>query len=128
MGEVRRGDFSADEAIARVKSPGIGGIVVYVGTVRSFSGGKDIESLEFAVDDQTISRRLEQIEQEARNKFNIADIVIVHRVGTLRVSDNILLIAVAAAHREAAFAATQHIIDSIKMAHALWLKETVKGA
>ena len=123
MIEVRKGDFSADEFIAGMKKPEIGAIVVYVGTVRNFSAGKQIESLEFAVDDRTISKRLEEIEKAARDNFDIADIVIVHRVGTLRVSDNILLIAVSAAHRESAFNACGYIIDNIKIAHALWSKE-----
>lgn len=128
MIEVRKGDFSADEAIARVKSPRIGGIVVYVGTVRSFSGEKQIESLEFTVAAQDISRRLEQIEGEARDKFHIDDVVIVHRLGRLRVGDNILLIAVAAPHRGPAFAACQYIIEGIRSAHAQWQREMGKEA
>lgn len=123
MIEVRKGDFSADEIIAGMKKPQIGAIVVYVGTVRNFSAEKQIERLEFAVDDEAISKRLEEIEKAARDNFAIDDIVIVHRVGTLRVSDNILLIAVSAAHREPAFNACGYIIDTIKIAHALWRKE-----
>ena len=123
MIEVRKGDFSADEIVAGMKKPQIGAIVVYVGTVRSFSAEKQIERLEFAVDDEAISKRLEEIEKAARDNFAIDDIVIVHRVGTLRVSDNILLIAVSAAHREPAFNACGYIIDTIKIAHALWRKE-----
>jgi molybdopterin synthase catalytic subunit len=123
MIEVRKGDFSADEIIAGMKKPELGAIVVYVGTVRSVSGKKRTESLEFSVDDGAISKRLEEIERRARDNFDIADIVMVHRVGTLRVSDNILLIAVSAAHREPAFKACGYIIDNIKIAHALWRKE-----
>lgn len=128
MIEVRTGDFSTDEAIARVKSPRIGGIVVYIGTVRSFSKEKETESLEYDIAAETIFQRLEQIERESRDKFDIDDMVIVHRIGTLKVCDNILLIAVAAPHREAAFAACQYIISSVRNAHALWQKETAKGA
>ena len=123
MIEVRRGDFSADEIIAALKKPQVGAIVVYVGTVRNLSAGKQVESLEFAVDDEAISKRMEEIEKAARANFAIDDIAIVHRVGTLRVSDNILLIAVSAAHREPAFNACGYIIDNIKVAHALWRKE-----
>jgi molybdopterin synthase catalytic subunit len=123
MIEVRKEDFSADEIIAGIKKPEIGAIAIYVGTVRSFSGKKRIESLEFSVDEEAISKRLAEIEKSARDNFDIADTAIVHRVGTLRVSDNILLIAVSAAHREPAFEACGYIIDNIKIAHALWSKE-----
>jgi len=128
MVEVRESDFSADEAISRVKKPGVGGIVVYVGTVRSFSAEKQVESLEFAVDDETVRQRLSQIEEEARRNFAIGDVVLIHRVGTLAVSENILLIVIAAAHREPAFAACNYIIDNIKLAHSTWVKERVKEA
>jgi len=75
MIEVRKGDFSADEIVAGMKKPQIGAIVVYVGTVRNFSAGKQIERLEFAVDDEAISKRLEEIEKAARDNFAIDDIV-----------------------------------------------------
>jgi len=126
MIEVRKDDFSADEVIARLRKPEIGAIVVYVGTVRLFSEGKQIESLEFDATDEAISKRMAEIENGARDNFAIEDIAIVHRVGTLRVSDNILLVAVSAAHREPAFDACNYIIDNIKAAHALWRKEIAR--
>lgn len=128
MIEVCREDFSPNEAIARVKSPDIGGIVAYLGTVRSFSADALVEGLEFAVDAESALRTLQQIEEGARRDFAIADVAIVHRLGTLKVSDNILLIVVAAAHREPAFAACSRIVDQIKVAHAQWARERTKEA
>jgi molybdopterin synthase catalytic subunit len=126
MVEVRSGDFSADDVIKRLKNPKIGGIVGYVGTVRLFSGDGQVESLKFEVDEEIVIKRLEEIEGEARHNFAVDDIAIVHRLGSLKVSDNILLIAVGASHREPAFAACQYIIDNVKIAHASWKKEVWK--
>jgi molybdopterin synthase catalytic subunit len=128
MVEVKSGDFSADDVIKRLKNPNIGGIVIYLGTVRLFSEEKQVEALQFDADEVTIKKRLEEIEGEARHNFAVDDIAIVHRLGTLRVSDNILLIAVSAAHREPAFAACQYIIDNVKVAHASWGKEVLRVA
>ena len=126
MIRIQKEDFSTEQIVEGMKDPEIGAIVVYVGTVRSFSEDREIESLEFEVDEGTAEVKLEELEQRARHKFDIKELVIVHRLGGLKVSDKILMIAASASHREPAFAACNYIIDDIKNLHAGWKRETNK--
>ena len=122
MIEIKREDFSIDEIIKKMKSPKIGAISIYVGTVREFPRGL---GLEFEDNNQAV-RKLEEIEKRTINKFDVKDVAIVHRVGFLGISENIVLVAVSASHREPAFDACRSIIDDIKDLHKSWGKEVPK--
>ena len=122
MIEIRREDFSVDEITKRMKDPKIGAISIYLGTVREFPSGN---GLEFEDDNQAV-RKLEEIEKRAIDRFDVKDVAIVHRVGFLGISENILLIAVSASHRGSAFDACRSIIEDIKDFHKSWGKEVPK--
>lgn len=122
MIELRREDFCVDEIIKRMKAPGIGALSIYVGTVREFPEGV---GLEFA-DDGQAAEKLREIRERAINRFDVEDAAIVHRMGLLGVSENIVLVAVSAPHREAAFSACRSIIDDIKDVHKSWVKVVSK--
>jgi len=122
MVEIRREDFSIDEIIRKMKNHRIGAIAIYVGTVREFPQGA---GLEFEAGNRAV-HKLREIEKRALNRFDVQDVAIVHRVGFLGISENILLIAVSAAHRGPAFDACQSIIDDIKDFHKSWGKEVKK--
>jgi molybdopterin synthase catalytic subunit len=122
MIEIRKEDFSVDEIIKRIKDPKIGAISIYLGTVREFPSGN---GLEFEDDNHAV-RKLEEIERRAIDKFDIENVAIVHRVGFLGISENIVLIAVSASHREPAFDACRSIIEDIKDFHKSWGKEVPK--
>jgi molybdopterin synthase catalytic subunit len=122
MVEVRREDFSVDEIVQKLKDPKIGAISIYLGTVREFPAGN---GLEFEDEDHAV-RKLEEIEKRAIDRFDIDSVAIVHRVGFLSISENILLVAVSASHREPAFDACRSIIDDIKGLHKSWGKELSK--
>ncbi len=122
MIEIRREDFSIDEITKKMKDPKIGAISIYLGTVREFPRGL---GLEFEDDNHAV-RKLEEIEKRAINKFDVEHVTIIHRVGFLSISENILLVAVSASHREPAFDACRSIIDDIKDFHKSWRKEVPK--
>jgi molybdopterin synthase catalytic subunit len=122
MIEIRKEDFSVDEIVERMKSPKIGAIIAYVGTVREFPEGV---GLSFDEDDNAI-QKLEEIRKDAIDRYDIEDVVIIHRVGSLSISENILLVAVSASHRWAAFDACKSIINDIKDFHKSWKKEVRK--
>ena len=122
MIEIRRKDFSVDEITKKMKNPKIGAISIYLGTVREFPGGL---GLEFDDDNHAV-RKLEEIEKRAIDKFDVEDVAIVHRVGFLGISENIVIIAVSASHREPAFDACRSIIEDIKDLHKSWGKEVPK--
>ena len=122
MVEIGREDFCVDDIIKRMKAPKIGAVSVYVGTVREFPQGV---GLEFADNDQA-AQKLGEIRKRAINRFDVEDVAIMHRVGLLGVSENIVLVAVSASHREAAFSACRSIIDGIKDLHKSWVRVVSK--
>jgi len=122
MIEIRREDFSINEITKKMKNPKIGAISIYLGTVREFPEGL---GLEFENYDRAV-QKLEKIEKRAIDKFDVEDVAIIHRVGFLGVSENILLVAVSASHRGPAFDACRSIIDDIKDFHKSWRKEVPK--
>jgi molybdopterin synthase catalytic subunit len=122
MIEVRRQDFSIDEITEELKHPEVGALSIYLGTVREFPEGL---GLEFEDNDRAI-QELQQIRERTLNRFDVRDVAIIHRVGLLGISDNILLVAVSAAHRGPAFDACRSIIDDIKDFHKSWGREVPK--
>jgi molybdopterin synthase catalytic subunit len=122
MIEIKREDFCVDEVIKKMKAPKIGALSAYVGTVREFPGGVGLEF----VDNDQAAQKLGEIRDRAVSGFDVEDVAIVHRVGLLGVSENIVLVAVSASHREAAFSACIKIIDDIKDLHKSWVKEVSK--
>jgi molybdopterin synthase catalytic subunit len=122
MIEIRREDFSVDDITKKMVNPKIGAISIYLGTVREFPTGI---GLEFE-DANHAARKLEEIEKRAIDRFDVEEVAIVHRVGFLGISENILLVAVSATHREPAFSACRSIIDDIKDVHKSWGKEILK--
>ena len=122
MVEIRRENFSIDEVARKMQDPRIGAISIYLGTVREFPEGV---GMEFKGNDGAV-RELEEIEKRAINRFDIKDVAIIHRTGFLGISENILLLAVSASHREPAFDACRSIIDDIKDFHKSWGKEVTK--
>ena len=119
MIEIRREDFSIDEITKQMKGSQIGAIAIYLGTVREFPEGL---GLQFDNDDRT-ARKLDEIRNRAIDRFDVEDVAIIHRMGFLGISENILLVAVSAAHRGPAFDACRSIIDDIKDFHKSWGRE-----
>ena len=122
MVEIRRENFSIDEITRKMHDPKIGALSIYLGTVREFPEGI---GLEFEDDNRAV-RELELIEKRAINRFDIEDVAIIHRTGFLGISENILLVAVSAPHREPAFDACRSIINEIKDLHKSWGKNVSK--
>lgn len=122
MVEITDGDFSVEEIIARMNKPEVGGVISYLGTVRNFSQGGKVERVEFDADEAALGR-LREVERKALEDFDVEDVAIIHRIGRLEVGDKILLVAVAASHRQPAFAACMSIIDEIKDIHSTWQRE-----
>ena len=119
MIEIRREDFSIDEITKQMQGSQIGAIAIYLGTVREFPEGL---GLQFDNDDRA-ARKLDEIRNRAIDRFDVEDVAIIHRIGFLGISENILLVAVSAAHRGPAFDACRSIIDDIKDFHKSWGKE-----
>lgn len=105
----------------KMKVPQAGAIVSFLGVVRkdpAVLSGLDVETYE-----EMALEKLAEVAEAAKNQFEIEEISIVHRVGKLRVGENITFIAVSSVHRSSAFAAASWAIDELKKSIPLWKKE-----
>lgn len=119
-------DFNIDEEIKKIKDESIGAIVTFLGTVRGFSGEKRVERLEFEIYKEMATQKFEEIEEVVKKKFDIKKVIIIHRIGKLNVTENIVLIGIASSHRKPAFRACEFIIDELKKIVPIWKKEITK--
>ncbi|MDQ2818200.1 MAG: molybdenum cofactor biosynthesis protein MoaE [Candidatus Eremiobacteraeota bacterium] len=118
-------DHELDEsAIAQlVRTDGAGGVVTFVGRVRERSNGRQVVALEYEAYPEMVDASFQRIALEARRDFDIIEVVIHHRIGSLSVGDVSVVVAVAAAHRAAAFDACRFVIDRLKQTTPIWKKE-----
>ncbi|MDH5200722.1 MAG: molybdenum cofactor biosynthesis protein MoaE [Candidatus Bathyarchaeota archaeon] len=123
MIEVTMEDFSVDEVLGRLRTGRMGALVTFVGSVRDISGGKSVDRIEIQVYEEMARKQLEAIREEAMERFGVEEIAIIHRHGSLRVSENIMLIAVGANHRPEAFDACRFVLERIKERVPIWKKE-----
>jgi len=124
--QVQTADFdvAAELAAMRTASADIGAVVSFIGQVRDINDGDAVSTLTLEHYPGMTERALEQIEQEAKSRWNISGSLIIHRVGTLQPLDQIVLVAVASAHRGEAFKACEFIMDYLKTQAPFWKKES----
>ena len=101
-----------------------GGIIAYMGLIRNTSHGKTVLSVEYSDADGTAGAKLQDIVNTIKDKWPINDMAFVHRIGKLKVGDNNVVVAIAAAHRQEGFAACQYAIDQFKEELPTHKKET----
>jgi molybdopterin synthase catalytic subunit/molybdopterin converting factor small subunit len=123
---IQREPFNLEQEITHLKasSSSIGAIVTFLGTTRDISKGKSVAKLDFEHYPGMAEKKLEEIRERAINEYGVIDVTIIHRVGTLPVGDDIVLIAVASGHRDEAFNACRFCIDELKRITPIWKKET----
>ena len=122
-------DVGAEIAAMRIGQPAVGAIASFVGTVRDINEGDSVRTLTLEHYPEMTQRSLEGIVSEARSRFDVVGIRVIHRVGTLRPTDQIVLVAVSSAHRGEAFSACEFIMDYLKTRAPFWKKEeTPQGA
>ena len=114
-------DISA--CIDWVTSPECGGIDVFIGTVRNATKGKQVLRLEFEAYQQMALNEMRKIADQALEKWPVQRLLIHHRTGVLQVGEVPVVIAVAAAHRAAAFDACRYTIDTLKETVPIWKRE-----
>ncbi len=119
-------DVGAQLNKLRLVSPNIGALVSFVGQVRDINDGDSINTLTLEHYPGMTESALLAIETEAKSRWDILDSVIIHRVGTLKPLDQIVLVAVVSAHRGEAFKACEFIMDYLKTQAPFWKKEATK--
>ena len=123
MLKITHDDFSIDEIVKKIKTEEIGAIVSFIGIVRGKSNGKDVERFEIQPREEGFLIEMAKIHTETFQKFKVNHIAIIQRIGSLKVSENILLIVVGAPHRDEAFKACRHVLEGMKKMVKRWEKE-----
>jgi len=124
MIEITDQPISPERIINRVRTDNSGCVVTYVGLIRDNSRGKSVLSVEYEDTEKTAEKALRQIADEVKQKWQINNVAICHRIGKLKVGDINLVVAIAAAHRQEGLAACQYIIDQFKEKLPTRKKET----
>lgn len=125
MVRIQTAAFDLAAEIARVKaaSTRIGGIVVFLGTARDFSRGREIQGITFDHYPGMAEKTLREIRERALKDFTIIEVAILHRVGEMKIGDDLVLIIVGAEHRADAFEACSWCITELKQITPLWKME-----
>src|SRR5687768_17674217 len=128
---VQAEDFDIGREIAAMRrgNPAIGAIASFVGVVRDVNEGDTVARMTLEHYPGMTEKSIEEIVTQARGRWKVIDALVVHRVGTLAPTDQIVLVVVASSHRGDAFAACEFIMDYLKTQAPFWKKEeTGEGA
>lgn len=119
---LTRDQVDVEEVIRRVMDGSVGAVVTFLGVVRD----DQLQELELEAWEETALTELRKIEAEARDRWPLHAVEVIHRHGTLKVGDRILLIVVSAGHRKEAFSGCEYILERIKQTVPIWKKEVRK--
>jgi len=120
---IQTEDVDIGALIIAAKKHGTGAVLVFDGIVRD----DDITEMELEAYEDVATQELVKIADTATEKFRLLHVDIIHRIGRLTVGENILIIVVAAGHRDEAYAGSRFIIEAIKAGVPIWKKELTKG-
>ena len=123
---VQHEDFDVGAEIARLRAgnPKVGAVASFVGVVRDLNEGADVATMALEHYPGMTERALAGIVEQARARWSLYDVLVIHRVGELRPTDQIVLVVVTSAHRGAAFAACEFVMDYLKTEAPFWKKES----
>lgn len=120
---VRIVDHPIDVASLLETSPGDGAACLFVGVVRNEHDGRRVERLEYEAYEEMAVPLMEEIAAEAKRRFPVTEVRLVHRVGRLAIGETSVAVAVASPHRAEAFEACRFAIDKLKATVPIWKKE-----
>jgi molybdopterin synthase catalytic subunit len=119
-------DLGAEVAALRKGNPAIGAVASFVGVVRDVNEGDPVCGMTLEHYPGMTEKSIEQIIAQARGRWNVIDACVVHRIGPLQPTDQIVLVVVASAHRGDAFGACEFIMDYLKTQAPFWKKESTR--
>jgi molybdopterin synthase catalytic subunit len=120
-------EIRVQELIDEVRSEEAGAIVLFLGTPRRRSRGREVEYLEYEAYPEMAEAKLREIGQEIKERWGLDRVAIVQRIGRVKLGEASVAIAVAAPHRKEAFEAARYAIDRLKEMAPIWKKEVWEG-
>lgn len=128
MIQIQQQDFDVALEYQRIAAnPRAGAIVFFVGTVRDMNNDESVSELFLEHYPQMTEKVIMDLVDQAKQRWSIEEVNIIHRVGRLTVNEQIVFVGVGSAHRREAFAACEFIMDILKTSAPFWKKETRHG-
>ena len=129
MIKIQSEDFDVGVEIGHLSNgdTGIGGLACFVGMVRDIADGKRISSMTLEHYPGMTERQLAKIEADARERWQLGEVLIIHRYGELAPGDRIVLVATTSAHRDAALESCHFLIDWLKTKAPFWKLENTES-
>jgi molybdopterin synthase catalytic subunit len=123
LADISAQPLSVDAVLAAVADPRVGGIGLFVGTVRFDDGGRSVESLEYEAHPEAL-KVMRDVAAETAARHDVIAIACVHRIGLLAVGDLAVVVAAGCAHRGEALATARELIDEVKARVPIWKRQT----
>ena len=123
MVQITKSRIDVQNIIDSVITPESGGIDVFLGTTRNHSGERGVVSLSYEAYEPMALKVMSRLEEEARGRWPLNEVAMVHRVGEVGLREASVVIAVSSAHRQEAFEACRFLIDRLKNEVPIWKRE-----
>ena len=127
MFRVTRAPIAVERLLRAVRDPGTGAVVTFLGTTRNRNAGRSVIRLEYEAYGRMAEAEMRRLAAEAKRRWPIRQVAMVHRVGVVPVGQASVGIAVSAGHRAEAFAACHWLIDRLKEIVPIWKREHFRG-
>lgn len=108
----------------QVRSNLAGAVCTFLGTTREITGDRQTTHLDYEAYAGMAGRTLDNLERQARERWDLVEVAIAHRLGRVDLGEISVVVAVSSPHRKAAFEACQWLMDTIKQVVPIWKKET----
>jgi molybdopterin synthase catalytic subunit len=119
---ISESPLDVGQALRLVSGPTVGGIALFVGTVRNHDRGADVASLDYT-QHPSAAEVLKRCAEQSAELHNVEAIAVEHRIGHLEVGDIAVVVAVGAVHRGEALAACAHLINTVKAEVPIWKEQ-----
>jgi molybdopterin synthase catalytic subunit len=127
MFHVTNQPIDLNELVRFVTDPEAGAVATFIGTTRNNNEGRNVIALDYEGYPEMAEKELRRIGEDAKTKWPICRMAIIHRLGPVQIGEASVIIAVSSAHRDAAFAACRFAIEEIKKTVPIWKKEVFEG-
>jgi molybdopterin synthase catalytic subunit len=118
-------DLGAEANAFAARQKGMGAIVTFTGIVRDLGEG-DLQAMQIEHYPGMTEKAISKMAEDALSRWNLGDILVIHRHGTLHAEDVIMMVATSSPHRVAAFEAAEFLMDYLKSRAPFWKKEVTR--
>ena len=129
MIKIQKENFQVDYEIEKIKSLSneIGAVTNFIGYVRNINNSKKVKSIYVEVYEEMAIKSVKKIGENAKNKWNLIDYLVIHRFGNLSINDKIVLVSTFSKHRKESFESCNFIMDYLKKEAPFWKKENYEN-